>query len=295
MKESFSEKVVQNEDMSTGEYDTMMEKYDKLAPALVEALSQFPTISKNASGYGYKYATLDDILTTVKPILHANGLVITQLLDSEGIKTILMHSSGQTLESTFPLPELSSKGMNAAQATGAAVTYIRRYAISSMLNLATDEDTDGTTKTKSPSSNNTSPAPAKTGGSMGFEKALPKETDAGKSQATESAEKVVEEPQKENPPAETPQAIPQEGKEVNWDKSHRDAENLCSRNQQNFIFNLAMRVFESDDFTVDDVAGWTGIPAESFVDTTPELFCSKLNKMDATKVVSTLKNILGMD
>ena len=293
MKASSIEEAVQNEDMYIGEHDTMMEKYDKLAPALVEALSQLPTISKNASGYGYKYATLDDILTTVKPILHANGLVITQLLDSEGIKTILMHSSGQTLESTFPLPELSSKGMNAAQATGAAVTYIRRYAISSMLNLATDEDTDGTTKSKSPTPHNPKPAPAKSGGSMGFEKALPKETDAGKTQATEPVKEVVEEPQKEKPPAETPTAVPQEVK-VNWDKAHRDAENLCSRNQQNFIFNLAMRVFESDDFTVDDVAGWTGIPAESFVDTTPDLFCSKLNKMDATKVVSTLKNILGM-
>jgi ERF superfamily. len=35
------------------------------------------------------------------------------------------------------------EGMNKAQAIGSLITYFRRYALSSMLGLVTDKDTDG--------------------------------------------------------------------------------------------------------------------------------------------------------
>ena len=38
------------------------------------------------------------------------------------------------------------KGVNNVQALGASITYGRRYSLSAMLNIATDEDTDGTMK-----------------------------------------------------------------------------------------------------------------------------------------------------
>ena len=63
--------------------NTEQKTYGKIASALVAAQSEFPSIPKNAQGYGYKYATLDDILTIVKPILHKNGLAITQLLEQD--------------------------------------------------------------------------------------------------------------------------------------------------------------------------------------------------------------------
>ena len=271
--------------------NTEQKTYGKIASALVAAQSEFPSIPKNAQGYGYKYATLDDILTIVKPILHKNGLAITQLLEQDGIRTMLLHDSGEYIESWAQLPPLSQgKNMNAAQAAGAAITYMRRYGISALLNLSVDEDTDGTVKQKSSNRETTPyPKPASTGGSMGFEKApAPQVEEKGKTQ-----------PQKENPPTEQAKPEPKgdsvtDNSKVDWEKSVRDSGSLCSKGQQNFIFSLATRAFGLD-FTIDEVADWTGVDASAFVDTSAESFCGKLSKMDATRVVGSLKELVGME
>lgn len=259
-------------------------KFGLIASALVAAQSEFPSIPKNAQGYGYKYATLDDILTIVKPILHKNGLAITQLLEQDGIRTMLLHDSGQYIESWAQLPPLSQgKNMNAAQAAGAAITYMRRYGISALLNLSVDEDTDGTVKVKSTATTNEKSA---NGGSMGFEKApAPQIEEKGKTQ-----------PQKENPPVEQKQDSEPQGDTVliDWNDDVRKADGLCSSSQQNFIFSLATRAFGLD-FTVDEVADWTAVSSEAFIDTTAERFCGKLSKMDATRVVGSLKELVGLE
>ena len=204
---------------------------------------------------------------------------------------MLLHDSGEYIESWAQLPPLSQgKNMNAAQAAGAAITYMRRYGISALLNLSVDEDTDGTVKQKS--SNRVTeydPKPASTGGSMGFEKApAPQVEEKGKTQ-----------PQKENPPTEQAKPEPKGGivadnSKVDWEKSVRDSGGLCSRGQQNFIFSLATRAFGLD-FTIDEVADWTGVDASAFIDTSAESFCGKLSKMDATRVVGSLKELVGME
>lgn len=274
--------------------NTEKKTYGKIASALVAAQSEFPSIPKNAKGYGYKYATLDDILTIVKPILHKNGLAITQLLEQDGIRTMLLHDSGEYIESWAQLPPLSQgKNMNAAQAAGAAITYMRRYGISALLNLSVDEDTDGTIKEKSSKQYGRvadyDPKRTPTGGSMGFEKAP----------APQSEEKGKTQPQKENPPTEQAKPEPEEGivavsPKVDWEKTVRDSGGLCSQGQQNFIFSLATRAFGLD-FTISEVADWTGVDASAFIDTSAESFCGKLSKMDATRVVGSLKELVGME
>lgn len=277
--------------------DKQTKTYGKIAAALVAAQSEIPTIPKNASGYGYKYATLDDILSIVKPILHKNGLAITQLLTDEGITTMLLHTSGEYIESWAKLPPLAQgKNMNAAQAAGAAITYMRRYGISALLNLSDSEDTDGTVKQSSKPrgsvKENSDDSKASTSGSMGFEEApAPQVEETGKTP-----------PQKENAPTEQAKPEPKERKEAEtipdakivWDKSVRDSSGLCSQGQQNFIFSLATRAFGLD-FTISEVADWTNVDAEAFVDTTAESFCGKLSKMDATRVVGSLKELVGME
>lgn len=115
---------------------------------IYKSLAQFqqkvPHIYKNTSGYGYKYADWGEILDVVNPLLKENNLGFTQLLEGTSLKTVLFHTeSGEKIESTVEIPQgVQLKGMNDFQVLGSAITYMRRYSLSSLLGLVTDEDAD---------------------------------------------------------------------------------------------------------------------------------------------------------
>lgn len=116
--------------------------------SLFKSLSEFqnevPVIHKGTKGYGYTYAELSTITSTINPILKKHNLGFTQPMEGQTIKTIIFHTeTGETLESTTYIPQdVSLKGMNDFQVLGSAITYIRRYALSSILGLVTDKDND---------------------------------------------------------------------------------------------------------------------------------------------------------
>ena len=115
----------------------------ELFKSLAAFQQECPIIHKGTEGYGYSYADLASIFKVINPILKKHKLGFTQLVIEEGIKTILFHESGQMLDSITPIPQnVSLKGMNDYQVLGSAITYIRRYALSSMLGIVTDKDTD---------------------------------------------------------------------------------------------------------------------------------------------------------
>lgn len=103
-----------------------------------------PVIHKGTEGYGYSYADLPAIFEAINPLLKENGLGFTQLLEGTSIKTIIFHAeSGESIESSMDIPtDVQLKGMNYFQVMGSAITYYRRYALSSALGLVTDKDTD---------------------------------------------------------------------------------------------------------------------------------------------------------
>lgn len=103
-----------------------------------------PTIHKGSKGYGYTYADLPTIFEVINPILQKNGLGFTQLIEQQSIRSILFHvETGEKLESVTDIPQdVTLKGMNDYQVLGSAITYIRRYALSAMLGIVTDKDTD---------------------------------------------------------------------------------------------------------------------------------------------------------
>lgn len=115
---------------------------------LFSALSQFqkkcPVIHKGTQGYGYSYADLPAIFDVINPILAEFSLGFTQPICGTKVKTILFHvESGETLESETDIPQrVVLAKMNEFQVLGSAITYIRRYALSSMLGIITDKDTD---------------------------------------------------------------------------------------------------------------------------------------------------------
>ena len=115
-----------------------------LFKSLAEFQQEVPTIHKATQGYGYTYADLPKIFEVINPLLKKHGLGFTQLIHGTDLITIVFHvESGETLESKTSIPQnVAIKGMNDFQVLGSAITYLRRYALSSALGLVTDKDTD---------------------------------------------------------------------------------------------------------------------------------------------------------
>jgi hypothetical protein len=115
---------------------------------LFKSLSDFqqdcPIIHKSTQGYSYSYADLPTIFTIINPLLKKHGLGFTQPIIGSVIQTIVFHvESGESITSEIQIQEgVVLKGMNEFQVLGSGITYLRRYALSSILGIVTDKDTD---------------------------------------------------------------------------------------------------------------------------------------------------------
>lgn len=114
----------------------------ELFKALKLFQDQCPKIKKdNINPYfKSKYADFTSIWNIVQPILSKCDLVIIQPICGLEIKTIILHSSGESIESSCPI---ICKSQNNPQEFGSAITYARRYSLSSILGIATEDDDDG--------------------------------------------------------------------------------------------------------------------------------------------------------
>jgi hypothetical protein len=103
-----------------------------------------PVIHKGTKGFNYTYADLSQILTVINPLLKKHNLGFTQLIMEDKIKTILFETkNGEFIESFISIPQnVKLNKMNEFQVLGSAITYLRRYALSSILGIVTDKDTD---------------------------------------------------------------------------------------------------------------------------------------------------------
>lgn len=115
-----------------------------LYKALAEFQQEVPVIHKGTSGYGYSYADLPAIFEIINPLMKKHGLGFYQAVNGTNIETTVFHvESGEEIKSSTCIPQgVSLAKMNEFQVLGSAITYIRRYALSSMLGLVTDKDTD---------------------------------------------------------------------------------------------------------------------------------------------------------
>lgn len=128
----------------------MEESIGDLVTALAKAREEFKPVKKNRTAntgkFSYHYADLADIIDATAPALSKHQLVVLQLLggtaDQPSVTTVLAHASGQQVSSTVSLAIEDSGRMTDAQAMGAAITYLRRYAYSAIIGVVADEDTD---------------------------------------------------------------------------------------------------------------------------------------------------------
>jgi len=119
----------------------------ELAKAMISVQSQLQPVIKDSTNPFTQstYATLNKVMDSCKSILLKHKIWLTQYpVPAEnghlGLVTKLTHvESGQYQASlaVVPLPKNDPQGM------GCAITYARRYALSAMLGIVTEDDTDG--------------------------------------------------------------------------------------------------------------------------------------------------------
>jgi hypothetical protein len=111
------------------------------ALSLAQGQMRHATLNKTNPHFKSRYADLASIIDAIRKPLADNNLSVTQIIDVQGelvsLVTLLMHPSGQFIRSVHPLP-----GGGTPQAFGSALTYAKRYSLSSMLGISADEDDD---------------------------------------------------------------------------------------------------------------------------------------------------------
>lgn len=130
------------------------ESITELAKALVRAQAAFaPAIKDSKNPFlGTRYASLSSVMDASKAALLENGLAVVQCPAPApehlgqafiGLETKLLHAeSGQWISSLAVIPLMKPD----PQAMGAAISYARRYALSAMLGIVSEEDNDCETR-----------------------------------------------------------------------------------------------------------------------------------------------------
>lgn len=127
---------------SIGKLTAALQKFQRSCPKI-------PKSSKNPF-LNSRYADLATILDLIKePLLDAELSVLQMPVGEFGLTTLLSHTSGEWICSTYRMQPLESVIDKATkekaitpQSLGSVITYQRRYAIGAILNLNIDDDND---------------------------------------------------------------------------------------------------------------------------------------------------------
>lgn len=128
-----------------------MTETKNLAEALAMLMMKLPRIekankaeveTKSGRPYSYTYADLAQVSRMILPILGELGLSFTAKPTMSGDRFVLayrlLHVGGQEDTGEYPLPTGGTP-----QATGAAITYARRYSLCAVTGVAPEDDDDG--------------------------------------------------------------------------------------------------------------------------------------------------------
>lgn len=123
------------------------ESIQNLTKAMAEFQKAVKQPVKNADNpyFGSKYVPLESLVKAVMETGSPLGISFMQYTQVNengdlGLCTVVMHSSGEYME--FPPLPIRPEN-NRPQATGSAITYARRYSLSSIFGIASEEDDDG--------------------------------------------------------------------------------------------------------------------------------------------------------
>jgi|SRR5690625_1760108 len=123
-----------------------MRELKNIKKKLYEFQQSCPEIKHDCSNdySGYTYASLNATLKAVKQAMKPLKMGLFQLVNDNRIDTVIFDSeSGEEITSSTAIPEeVKLKGMNEYQALGSAITYLKRYALTSMLGISAESDND---------------------------------------------------------------------------------------------------------------------------------------------------------
>lgn len=136
-----------------------MDQVSELAAALAKAQAEIKTPIKNQTVQMkfkdkndvwrekiYKYADLAGVMDAIRDPLSKNGIAVFHKMgyceNIYGMRTFLIHSSGQYIDTWYPLPDPQKQQIK-AQDFGSALTYARRYSLSGLVGIASEDDDDG--------------------------------------------------------------------------------------------------------------------------------------------------------
>ena len=136
----------------------------ELAKALVLFQGSIENVTRESKNpfYNSKYADLGTIWSEIRQKLSACGLAIIQSPMTSGVvvtvTTRLIHVSGEFLESDLTLSSVDTTPVK----IGSCITYARRYSLSAILGIASDDDDDGMqASTKQPNAEKIQPTAVK--------------------------------------------------------------------------------------------------------------------------------------
>lgn len=113
-----------------------------LAAAMAKAQGAISGASKDKTNPHFKsaYADLASVWDACREPLAANGIAVFQLPVADGgrvtLTTLITHASGEWIENTLTM----AAGQTTPQAIGSCITYARRYALSSIVGVAPEDD-----------------------------------------------------------------------------------------------------------------------------------------------------------
>lgn len=129
----------------------------KIAEALAKAQGEIVQPEKNKvvevkdrdgkKLYDFEYADYNAIVESVRIPLSKHAICFTHLIEEDRnglvLVTRLIHSSGEYLESIYPLPRTQNP-----KDLGGAITYGKRYVLSAITGCVADDDDDGSATNK---------------------------------------------------------------------------------------------------------------------------------------------------
>lgn len=135
-----------------------------LAEDLVKLQAALPVLPKDTSNpfFKSKYTSLDTITEFIFPIMTRHNfawITMPGIHPESGVPVLnyrLLHTSGESLDGSM---QLFLKSQD-PQGQGSAITYARRYAITAVLGLVSDEDDDGNAAQKAANAARTIDPPA---------------------------------------------------------------------------------------------------------------------------------------
>lgn len=131
-----------------------------LAPlfeALAKAKAEFPEIKrtrtatvrmKSGGSYSYTYADLADVFSATTPALSAYGLSVMQYPKGHDLHTMITHESGAVFNAEpWPIKPMPTRSLDNAQDFQSAVQVAKRYALTALLGITTEETVEGSMRT----------------------------------------------------------------------------------------------------------------------------------------------------